>query len=78
MCLSKGSKEEVGLTASSSLSFSLIQEEKASDSVLKRSHQTHIISSWTTLEDKRLGEIHFVRYIYIGNVYKQAHTDKPV
>lgn len=64
MCLSKESKEEVGLITSSSLSFSLIQEEKASDSVVKRSHHKHVISSWTELEDDRL-----VRSIWSNILY---------
>lgn len=55
MCLSRGSKEEVELTASSSFSFSLIHREKASDSLLKRSHHIHIISNWTTLENTKSG-----------------------
>jgi len=51
MCLSKGSEEEVELTASSSFSFSLIHRDKAPDSLLRRSHCAHILSSCAALED---------------------------
>lgn len=49
MCLSRGSVEDVVLTASSSFSLSLAQAKKAADSLLKRSQQVRIISSWTVL-----------------------------
>lgn len=48
---SEDSKEEMELTASSSLSFSLIHKEKASDSLLKCSHHIHTFSNLTTLQE---------------------------
>lgn len=53
ICLSSGSREDVEPTASSSFSRSLTHKEKASDSLLKRSHHVRIISSWTVLEDNK-------------------------
>lgn len=51
MFLSRGSREDVALTASSSFSCSLAHTEKDADSLLKRSHHVRIISSWTVLGD---------------------------
>ena len=61
MCVSRGSEEDVVLALSSSFSLSEIQQEKASDSLLKRSHHTQTSSSWTTLEgqDTRLRKLLF-------------------
>lgn len=53
ICLSRGSREDVELTASSSFSRSLTHTEKASDSLLNRSHHVRIISSWTVLKDDK-------------------------
>lgn len=50
MCFSEDSKDEMELTASSSLSFSLIHKEKASDSLLKCSHHIHTFSNLTALQ----------------------------
>lgn len=50
MCFSEDSKDEMELTASSSLSFSLIHKEKASDLLLKFSHHIHTFSNLAALQ----------------------------
>lgn len=54
---SRGSEEDVELTASSSFSFSLIHWERASDSLLQLSHCTHIFSRRTKLWNKTSGSL---------------------